>query len=116
MRHAVLSLMLGAAAVAGGCRGERGAGAEAAASGGAEDAGAAAYALACARCHGPGGAGDGPLAARLGYVPDLRRPLAPEQVTAVVTHGRGAMPGHADRLSPEQIAAVVAHVGRLGGR
>lgn len=78
--------------------------------------GAQVFAMACVRCHGAQGAGDGPLAARLGYVPDLRQPLERAHVIEMVTRGRGAMPGHADRLSPAQIEAVADHVGRLRAR
>lgn len=78
--------------------------------------GAQVFAMACARCHGPKGAGDGPMAARLGYVPDLRKPLDRALVVDLVKRGRGAMPSHADRLSATQIEAVADHVGHLGAR
>lgn len=78
--------------------------------------GAAVYAMACTRCHGPVGAGDGELGARLG-VPTLRTPrvagLAEAELTALIRDGRGAMPPHGNRLSPAEIAAVGAHARRL---
>ncbi|MCB9549262.1 MAG: cytochrome c [Myxococcales bacterium] len=72
--------------------------------------GAAIFRQACARCHGPTGAGDGPEAARLGGAPALGALRDAAQIRAIVTHGRGAMPAHDQRLSPAQIDLVVAHV------
>lgn len=71
------------------------------------------FAMACARCHGVRGAGDGPKAARLGPMPSLERPLDRAAIHAVVVNGRGLMPPHAGRLSPEQIDRVVEYVGTL---
>ena len=68
------------------------------------------YAMACARCHGPRGAGDGPKTSRVGPVPSLEKKLDPKAVREVVLAGRGQMPPHASRLSREQIDAVVKHV------
>lgn len=68
------------------------------------------YAMACARCHGPRGAGDGPKTSRIGPVPSLERKLDPAAVRQVVLEGRGQMPPHAKRLSAAQIDAVVKHV------
>ncbi|MEZ4435549.1 MAG: cytochrome c [bacterium] len=79
--------------------------------------GAAVYAMACARCHGPDGAGDGELAARLG-VPTLRTPrvaaMPAAEMAALVRDGRGAMPPHGNRLPAAEIDAVVQHVRALG--
>ena len=69
--------------------------------------------MACARCHGPKGAGDGPRAAQLGTVPSLRTSLDIKAVRWVVTNGRGEMPAHADRLSPADIDAVSQYVAGL---
>lgn len=68
------------------------------------------WAMACARCHGPRGAGDGPKTSRIGPVPTLERTLDPVMVRQVVMEGRGQMPPHAKRLSAAQIDAVVKHV------
>jgi mono/diheme cytochrome c family protein len=77
------------------------------------DAGATVYTMACARCHGPTGAGDGELSARLG-VPSLRTPrvaaMAPAEMAALIRDGRGAMPPHGNRLPPAQIEQVSAFV------
>lgn len=80
--------------------------------------GAAVYAMACARCHGAEGAGDGALGARLG-VPTLRTPrvaaLPAAEMAALIRDGRGAMPPHGNRLAAAEIEAVVEHVRRLTG-
>lgn len=77
------------------------------------DAGATVYTMACARCHGPTGAGDGELSARLG-VPSLRTPrvaaMPPAEMAALIRDGRGAMPPHGNRLPPAQIEQVSAFV------
>lgn len=71
------------------------------------------FQMACARCHGVRGAGDGPKRARLGPIPSLERPLDPGAVRDVIVNGRGLMPPHAGRLTPAQIDRVVDYVGTL---
>ena len=75
-------------------------------SGAAED-GAAIYEGSCAGCHGDdGGGGIGPQlggGAAVDAFPD-----AADQI-AVVTDGRGGMPGFGGRLTAEEIAAVVEY-------
>lgn len=66
--------------------------------------------MACARCHGPRGAGDGPKTSRVGPVASLERKLDPKAVRQIVLEGRGQMPPHASRLTRDQIDAVVKHV------
>lgn len=67
--------------------------------------GAALYDQQCAACHG----GDG----NSGFAPDLGGGLAvekfpdPEDQIAVVTEGRGRMPGFGGRLTAEEIEAIV---------
>jgi len=79
------------------------------------------FTMACTRCHGMEGRGNGPLAVKLGPVPDLnaadwmhrydRRALG-----ELLRHGRGNMPPHRDRLSPGELDAVLAYVlRRFGG-
>ncbi|MCK6575309.1 cytochrome c [Myxococcota bacterium] len=78
------------------------------------------FSMACLRCHGPDGRGDGPLALKLGPVPDLngadlahrydRRTLG-----ELLRYGRGNMPPHRDRLSPGELDAVQAFVMRRFG-
>jgi len=63
------------------------------------------YSTRCASCHG--GDGGGSFGPALGAgVAVGRFPDAADQI-AVVSEGRGSMPGFADTLTPEQIAAVV---------
>lgn len=68
------------------------------------------YDMACARCHGPRGAGDGPKTSRVGPVPSLEKKLDAKAVRQIVLEGRGQMPAHAARLTRDQIDAVVKHV------
>lgn len=74
--------------------------------------GAAVYALACRRCHGDQGRGDGSLAHRVGPVPDLKPGRPAALIRTTVLNGRGAMPAHRNRLTPAQIDAVVDYVSR----
>lgn len=80
------------------------------------EAGKATYTMACVRCHGPDGRGDGELGAKLA-VPSLRTSRVAEmpsaELEAVVRDGRGAMPPHANRLPPAQIEQVAAFVRKL---
>lgn len=77
--------------------------------------GAALFQMACARCHGPAGRGDGPLAARDGPIPDLNaRDLgdryARRDLEELVRYGRGKMPGHRERLGAVELSVVLDHV------
>ena len=82
--------------------------------------GAAVFQMACVRCHGPEGHGDGPLAATFGPVPDLAALSAPDQrarypraeLEALVRAGRGKMPAHQGRLGAAELNAVLDHVER----
>ena len=79
--------------------------------------GAAVFEMACSRCHGPTGAGDGPLAAKFGPVPHLNEPTLPERyarpaLEAFVRDGRGKMPPHEARLTADEISAVAGFVER----
>lgn len=77
--------------------------------------GAQVYAMACARCHGAKGLGDGERAAVIGVIPKLNRALPTDYVRVIVTEGKGAMPPHKDRLSKADIDAVVQYVQQLSG-
>jgi mono/diheme cytochrome c family protein len=82
--------------------------------------GAQVFVMACARCHGPEGRGDGPLALKLGPVPDLndadlRHRYDHRALGELVRFGRGKMPPHRDRLSPSEIEAVLTYLGQRFG-
>ena len=74
---------------------------------GSQNEGATLYSTRCASCHGEGGGGSfGPAlgaGVAVGRFPD------PADQVAVVTQGRGSMPGFVESLSAEQIAAVVEY-------
>lgn len=81
-------------------------------------AGAALFGVHCAICHGPTGRGDGPGAPPMARVPDLTDPMlasrrTDEEVGALISSGRGFMPGFARSIPDEGIAALVAHVRSL---
>lgn len=62
----------------------------------------------CAYCHGNGGKGDGPNAARLKPAPvDLTKIRTNEEgIAGVVRNGKGSCPSWRASLSDEEIAAV----------
>jgi mono/diheme cytochrome c family protein len=73
--------------------------------------GTAIYAESCDGCHGPSGEGGfGPQLAGGAVVESFPDPA--DQI-ALVTEGRGSMPGYADEYSEEDIAAVVAYTRSL---
>lgn len=77
--------------------------------------GAALFQMACSRCHGPEGRGDGPLALKFGPVPDLLEASLPAryprlQLEEMLRYGRGKMPPHRDRMSPAELSAVAGYV------
>lgn len=73
--------------------------------------GAAVFANRCASCHGrAGGGGLGPQLSKGRVV--ARFPDIADQV-AVITNGRGGMPGFGTRLSAEEIEAVAEYVRSL---
>ncbi len=84
--------------------------------------GARVFTMACLRCHGPEGRGDGPLAVKMGPVPDLNEASLASRydrraLGELVRYGRGKMPPHRDRLSPGEIEAVLTHLEqRFGAR
>jgi mono/diheme cytochrome c family protein len=69
--------------------------------------GAAAYGQRCAGCHG--GDGSGGIGPRLAGGRVVAVFADPQDQIAVVTNGRGGMPGFGERLSPEEIEAVVEY-------
>jgi mono/diheme cytochrome c family protein len=69
----------------------------------------------CAYCHGNGGKGDGPNAARLTPAPvDLTKIDANEDgIAGVVRNGKGSCPSWRASLSDEEIAAVARFASSL---
>ncbi len=83
--------------------------------------GAFVFASFCQPCHGPTGAGDGPVARR-GFPPPPplvakhARQLRDGQIFHVVTYGQGNMPSHATQLSRRDRWCVIAHIRELQRR
>lgn len=75
----------------------------------------------CTPCHGLSGQGDGTVVSR-GFPPppsyhdERLRALAPEQIVAVITHGKGRMFSYADRVLPEERWAIAHYVKQLQAR
>lgn len=82
--------------------------------------GAAVFQIYCQPCHGPGGKGDGPVAAR-GFPPppSLLAPhamqLTDDQIFEIVTRGQKNMPSYASQIPAQDRRAVIAHVRGLQG-
>lgn len=74
----------------------------------ADDA-AALYGKRCASCHGKDGTPT-TMGQRLGTPPLASTKLSEEQVAAVISDGRGKMPGFKGRLGEEEIAALAKYV------
>jgi mono/diheme cytochrome c family protein len=70
----------------------------------------------CALCHGAAGDGKGPLSRDLKYnTRDWRDPaalsnLSDGELFYIISKGKGAMPGYADRESPEHLWQMVDYV------
>ena len=74
----------------------------------------------CAVCHGMQGKGNGSVAGRFGYVPDLTTDITKQRsdgyLYAVIRHGRGIMPRYGDRIRDQRDRwAVVQYVRTLQG-
>lgn len=77
------------------------------------------YARRCASCHGPGGAGDGPMSPTFAHVSDLtdanvQAAHSDEELRTIITKGYKRMPP-VRNLSDPELDALVAHVRTLGG-
>jgi mono/diheme cytochrome c family protein len=75
----------------------------------------------CVVCHGPAGLGDGTVAGKMGYVPNLTMDLTKQRsdgyLYAILRHGRGIMPRYGDKIrDPRDRWNVVNYVRRLQGR
>ena len=68
----------------------------------------------CAVCHGPTGAGDGPIAGKIPPPPSYRSDrliaFAPGRIFHVITLGAGKMPSYAAQLSVDERWDVVTYV------
>ena len=72
----------------------------------------------CATCHGQAGAGNGPVAAKLGAVPSLltarARGYTDGYLYSIIRYGRGLMPKYGDKVpSPAHRWAIVNHLRAL---
>lgn len=67
----------------------------------------------CARCHGGDGRGDTELG-RLNDAPDISggrmKKRSASRLKAVISRGRGSMPGFGKKLTQSQIASLAAYV------
>ncbi len=75
----------------------------------------------CIVCHGAQGLGDGTVAQKFGYVPNLTMDLTKTRsdgyLYAIIRHGRGIMPRYGDKIrDPKDRGAVVNYVRKLQGR
>jgi mono/diheme cytochrome c family protein len=79
--------------------------------------GEALYQTFCAVCHGPQGAGDGPLVPRIpnppSYSSERVRAMPAGQLFHVITRGSNRMPSYAAQITPEQRWLVVHYVQTL---
>jgi len=75
----------------------------------------------CAACHGAGGLGDGPVAAR-GYPPPPSlvtgntRTMPDGELFHIITFGRRNMPSHAPLVEPDDRWKAILHIRSLQGR
>lgn len=71
----------------------------------------------CATCHGPAGAGDGPVGRRMGAPPLLSaraRGFSDGYIYSMIRYGRGLMPRYGDKVfDPLDRWAIVNHVRKL---
>jgi len=80
------------------------------------------YGQYCINCHGPAGAGDGPLAKSIKPQPvsfadsAFHATRSDQQLAAVITAGKPPMPAFGKLLSPVQVKALVAYIRLLRRR
>jgi len=74
----------------------------------------------CAVCHGPQGAGDGPLVPKIPNPPAYNsarvKSMPAGQIFHVITFGSGRMPSYASQLQAHDRWLIAAHVQTLQGR
>lgn len=76
------------------------------------------YAVYCLVCHGPAGAGDGPVVAKFVRPPNLKgasRGFSDGYIFALITHGRGNMPSY-NRISPQERWDLINYLRNLQSR
>lgn len=77
------------------------------------------YETMCLVCHGPQGAGDGPIIGRFPNPPaltaDHARNLPDGQIYHIVARGQAIMPSHAAQVLPDDRWRVILHVRHLQG-
>jgi mono/diheme cytochrome c family protein len=78
------------------------------------------YSNYCAVCHGPGGAGDGPIIPKYpnppAYQTETSKSLADGTMFHVITVGRNNMPAHAPQVSAEDRWKVILYIRKLQGK
>lgn len=81
--------------------------------------GAAVFGTFCFPCHGPQGAGDGPVVPPFPNPPaltaDHAKRLPDGQIFHIISRGQGIMPSHATQVRPEDRWKVILHIRRLQG-
>lgn len=75
------------------------------------------FAIYCAPCHGPGGAGDGPVGPKFIPAPDLRQPVTQQKsdgyMAHYIGHGGAVMPSYGEATSVEERWDIVNYVRTL---
>lgn len=81
--------------------------------------GAALFKSKCAGCHGADGSG-GTAYGKKEHLRDLRsadvQKQSDAQLLAIVSNGKGKMPGYGKSLGADKCSQLVAHIRKLGGR
>ncbi len=79
--------------------------------------GQALFAIYCAPCHGPGGAGDGPVGPKFIPAPDLRQPVTQQKsdgyMAHYIGHGGAIMPSYGEATSVEERWDIVNYLRTL---
>jgi cytochrome c6 len=82
----------------------------------ADDAGQKLYSSKCAACHGPDGKGETAVG-KANKLHDLAssdvQKQSDEDLTTIITGGKGKMPAYGKSLKPEQIKALVEYIRTL---
>jgi len=78
------------------------------------------YAIYCAPCHGPEGAGDGPVGPKFIPATDLRQPATQQKsdgyLAHYIGHGGAIMPAYGEAISVEERWDIVNYVRSLAAR
>jgi cytochrome c6 len=85
----------------------------------APDAGAALYKTKCAACHGADGKG----ATTVGKADSIRdlgsadvQGQTDAHLNAIITNGKGKMPGYGKSMKPEQVTSLVAYIRSIASK